>query len=86
MASITRATAFCNDEIAYLARAAEPAAIPGCLGFNMVREHLADAVEAELSGGKRARNSEEAKFDGFLNVTDAWREPPGRRLSASFTS
>src|SRR3954469_19680248 len=42
MVSITRATAFCNNEVAYLAWVTDPPTIPDCLGFHIVREHLAD--------------------------------------------
>ena len=42
MISITRAAAVCNNEVAYLAWVTDPPTIPGCLGFHIVREHLAD--------------------------------------------
>lgn len=48
MISITRAAAFCNNEVAYLAWVADPPTIPDCLGFHIVREHLAaDGVTVE---------------------------------------
>jgi hypothetical protein len=49
MATITRASAFANNEVAYLAWKTDPASIPGCLGFHIVREYLDahDAVRSE---------------------------------------
>lgn len=43
MATITGATAFANNEVAYLAWATDVDKIPGCLGFHIVREYLDDA-------------------------------------------
>jgi phosphatidylserine/phosphatidylglycerophosphate/cardiolipin synthase-like enzyme len=40
MASITRATAYANNEVAYLAWVIDQDAIPDCLGFHIVREYL----------------------------------------------
>src|ERR1043166_861792 len=40
MANITRATAFSNNEVAYMAWETDASVIPGCLGFNIVREFL----------------------------------------------
>src|SRR5215470_11290036 len=49
MAKITRATAFSNNEVAYLAWAIDGKRIAGCLGFHIVRQYLdaADAVTSE---------------------------------------
>ena len=50
MARITHATAFSNNEVAYIAWEIDEAAIPGCLGFNIVREFLdaaGDVIEAK---------------------------------------
>lgn len=38
--SIVKATAIANNEVAFLAWRTDPGIIPGCLGFNIVREHL----------------------------------------------
>lgn len=43
MEAIARATAFSNNEVAYLAWSVEGDSIPGCLGFHIVREHLDEA-------------------------------------------
>ena len=40
MATITRATAYANNEVAYLAWAIDQGSIPRCLGFHIVREYL----------------------------------------------
>ncbi|MEO8675623.1 MAG: phospholipase D-like domain-containing protein [Casimicrobiaceae bacterium] len=40
MATITRAHAYANNEVAYLAWTIDQPVIPGCLGFNIVREYL----------------------------------------------
>lgn len=40
MASIKRASAYANNEVAFLAWETEPKKIPGCLGFHIVREYL----------------------------------------------
>src|ERR1043166_8758822 len=40
MANITRATAFSNNEVAYMAWETDASVIPGGLGFNIVREFL----------------------------------------------
>lgn len=40
MAKIVRATAFANNEIAFLAWEVDQDSIPGCLGFHIVREYL----------------------------------------------
>ncbi|WP_165447560.1 hypothetical protein [Rhizobium ruizarguesonis] len=37
MAQITKAIAIANNEVAYLAWAIDVSAIPGCLGFHIVR-------------------------------------------------
>ena len=49
MPSITRAKAIANNEVAYLAWAIDGETIPGCLGFDIVREYLDahDQVTAE---------------------------------------
>jgi len=49
MPSITRATAFANNEVAFLAWTIDGPTIPGCLGFHIVREYLdaADRVTEE---------------------------------------
>ena len=49
MANIARATAYANNEVAYLAWTLDQPAIPDCLGFHIVREYLdaADAVVEE---------------------------------------
>jgi phosphatidylserine/phosphatidylglycerophosphate/cardiolipin synthase-like enzyme len=39
MATITNAHAYANNEVAYLAWAVDQDTIPGCLGFNIVREY-----------------------------------------------
>jgi hypothetical protein len=40
MATITRARAYANNEVAYLAWTIDQDTIPGCLGFHVVREYL----------------------------------------------
>ena len=40
MGSITRATAYANNEVAYLAWTIDQDSIPDCLGFHIVREYL----------------------------------------------
>src|SRR5215468_1962476 len=40
MTKITRATAFSNNEVAYIAWEIDGPTIPSCLGFNIVREFL----------------------------------------------
>lgn len=40
MPEIARASAFANNEIAFLAWALDADPLPGCLGFHIVREHL----------------------------------------------
>lgn len=40
MAKIVRATAFANNEVAFIAWETDPPSIPGCLGFHIVREYL----------------------------------------------
>jgi len=40
MARISRATAFANNEVAFIAWEIDRASIPGCLGFHIVREYL----------------------------------------------
>ena len=49
MPSITRAKAIAHNEVAYLAWAIAGETIPGCLGFDVVREYLDahDQVTAE---------------------------------------
>ena len=50
MTKITRATAFSNNEVAYIAWEIDDPTIPGCLGFNIVREFLnsaGDVIEAK---------------------------------------
>src|SRR5262245_15440544 len=50
MTKITRATAFSNNEVAYIAWDIDGPTIPGCLGFNIVREFLdaaGDVIEAK---------------------------------------
>lgn len=50
MTKIVRATAFSNNEVAYIAWEIDGPAIPGCLGFNIVREFLnsaGDVIEAK---------------------------------------
>lgn len=42
MATITRATAIANNEVAFLAWALDLNPLPECLGFHIVREHLDD--------------------------------------------
>lgn len=42
MAGITKAVAFANNEIAFLAWRLDVDTIPGCLGFSIVREYLDD--------------------------------------------
>jgi phosphatidylserine/phosphatidylglycerophosphate/cardiolipin synthase-like enzyme len=37
---ISAAKAYCNDEVAWIAWATDPPGIPGCLGFDVVREYL----------------------------------------------
>ena len=44
MVMITRARAFANNEVAFLAWAIDGESIPGCLGFHIVREYL-DATD-----------------------------------------
>lgn len=39
-AQISKATAIANNEVAFIAWDTEPERIPGCLGFNIVREYL----------------------------------------------
>ena len=43
MANITHARAYANNEVGYLAWMIDQDSIPGCLGFNIVREYLDDA-------------------------------------------
>jgi phosphatidylserine/phosphatidylglycerophosphate/cardiolipin synthase-like enzyme len=45
MTEIIRATAFSNNEVAYIAWEIDGPSIPGCLGFNIVREFLNPADE-----------------------------------------
>lgn len=40
MAQIVKATAFANNEVAFIAWSIDAASIPGCLGFEIVREYL----------------------------------------------
>ena len=40
MANITHARAYANNEVGYLAWMIDQDSIPGCLGFNIVREYL----------------------------------------------
>ncbi len=40
MAKIVRATAFANNEVAFIAWEIDQPSIPGCLGFHIVREYL----------------------------------------------
>ena len=50
MTKITRAAAFSNNEVAYIAWEIDDPTIPGCLGFNIVREFLnsaGDVIEAK---------------------------------------
>src|SRR5262245_26735827 len=50
MTKITRAVAFSNNEVAYIAWEIDGPTIPGCLGFNIVREFLnaaGNVVEAK---------------------------------------
>lgn len=42
MAEITKAIAFANNEVAFLAWRLDPQPVPGCLGFSIVREYLND--------------------------------------------
>lgn len=42
MAQISKAVAIANHEVAYLAWDIDTTAIPGCLGFHIVREYLDD--------------------------------------------
>lgn len=45
MPSITRAIAIANNEVAYVAWEIDGTAIPGCLGFHIVRERIGDGGE-----------------------------------------
>jgi len=74
MAKITRATAFANNEVAYIAWEIDDPAIPGCLGFNIVREFLnpaGDVIEAKPLAAyvafKGQRNPE-----GLAQNTTVW--------------
>jgi hypothetical protein len=74
MTRITRASAFSNNEVAYLAWEIDDPAIPGCLGFNIVREFLDSAenvIEAKPLAAYVAFNGQHNP-EGLPQNTTVW--------------
>jgi phosphatidylserine/phosphatidylglycerophosphate/cardiolipin synthase-like enzyme len=74
MTKITRATAFSNNEVAYIAWEIDGPAIPDCLGFNIVREFLnaaGDVIEAKPLAAYVAFKGQHNP-DGLAQNTTVW--------------
>ena len=74
MATIVKARAYANNEVAFLAWKTDPPELPGCLGFDIVRERLdaAGAVDEAKSLAVYVAFKDQANPKWLPQTTAVW--------------